>query len=170
MELEKINYEELYENAYNKDWKGWKDVKVVMEFIDTFSKSKKYPDSKAKHAFNFMNNYFVEKKILEIYPNLRFLGDDHEYLYKKLGCDIPDFISTKTKLTYELKTTYDIGFILSGKAKINWHKADRKLVYQTKDNTLYLLTDTNKVHKLCKLRAKFIDIKAYPYTDEDLGL
>ena len=120
MELEKINYEELYENAYNKDWKGWKDVKVVMEFIDTYSKSKKYPDSKAKHAFNFMNNYFVEKKILEIYPNLRFLGDDHEYLYKKLGCDIPDFISTKTKLTYELKTTYDIAFIHSGKAKINW--------------------------------------------------
>lgn len=166
---EKIDYKELEANCYNKYWEGWKYVKHVMDRVHEISKSKLYPDSKIKHALNFLNNYFVEERVKELL-HLNYYGTDHDGIYYKLGVDIPDFIDKKG-VTYELKSTWNYDFILTNKNLLNWHGADKKIVYQKSDNMLYFFDDErNTFIPIVYCRAKYIDMKRYPLEDKDLGL
>ena len=90
--MEKISYDELYANAYNKSWSGWKKLGKIMEIVERLgSKSRNYPDSKVKHALNFLNSYLVEKRVKDKL-HLNWNGEDHDGIYVKRGDAFPDFV------------------------------------------------------------------------------
>lgn len=160
-----IDYKELYKNAYNSKWKGWKDVIDIMTSIESKgSRSIKHKDSKVKHALEFLNNYFVEEKVKAIL-NLQYLGDDHEVLYDRVGAvNVPDFVDEKGE-TYELKSRW----LLDDVYRINWNGADHCLFYYKTENNLYEYYPEDDSFKLITgFRAKYINTKYYPYRDDQL--
>ena len=165
--MKKVNYDELYENAYNKEWNGWKNLGEVMEEIESNgSRSWKYADSKVKHALNFLNGYLLEKRVKEKL-HLEWNEDDHEELFAKGGeIGVPDFKDADGE-TYELKERWSFEDAM----KCRWNGADHCLLHLKTDNTLYEYNPVlNCFDKICYLRASFVDIKRYPYTDKYLGL
>lgn len=161
-----INYKELYKNAYNPKWNGWNELKDIMDSIERKgSRSIKHSNSKVLHAFEFLNNYFVEEKVKEILQ-LNYLGDDHEVLYDKVGAtNIPDFIDNNGE-TYELKSRWSTDDVY----RINWNGADHCLFYYKAENKLYeYYPKYDNYRFIASFRARYINTKNYPYTDNQLG-
>lgn len=165
--MKKVNYNELYENAYNKKWSGWKNLGEVMKDIESKgSRSWKYSGSKIKHALNFLNGHLLEVRVKEKLQ-LEWNGNDHDELYAKCGeiC-VPDFKDSNGE-TYELKERWSFEDAM----KCNWNNADHCLLHLKSDNVLYEYYPASKrFEKICHLRASYVDIKRYPYTDEELGI
>lgn len=164
-----ISFEELYKNAYNKSWKGWKELKEIMFVIEAKgSKSYKHKDSKVKHAFEFLNNYLLEKEIKNLI-GLEFIDpQSHEYLYDKVGDEVKaDFIDPVRNETYDLQCRWNFDDIHT----LNFHKADHKLIYIKKTNNLYEYdAGLDHCYLIKHIDARYIDTKNYPYEDEELGL
>lgn len=154
-----VDYEVLYRNCLNPNWSEWKEVIDVMRSIEEKgSKSYVYPNSPIKHLLQFLNNYLVERKIVDI-SNLEWLKNDHDKLTEKKGDAVPDFVN-KNGVTYELKS----GKNIENAALIrNWYGADRKLFYCTSDNNLYLYDSDKNSFKIIKrgLRAPYINIRRF---------
>lgn len=164
--MKRVDYEEFYSNVYNKEWCGWKNLGDIMKIIeDSGSKSIAYPNSKVKHALNFLNNYLVEIRVKEL-MHLNWYDSTHEFLYAKVGEAKPDFKNNNGE-SYELKQRWS----LYDATKCNWYNADHKLLLLKSDNSLYeYFSKECRFEKICYLRAPFIDIKRYPYDDIDLGI
>lgn len=162
--LEPIFYDELYENVYNRNWPKWKNLGDLMAFVEeSGSYCKRFPESRVKHALNFLNSYLLEKRVAEVL-HLKFFGDDHEAIYPKRGEQKPDFIDAKGE-TYELKErwSFDEG------ARAYWNDADHCLLHLKSDNCLYEFhRKEGRYEKICYLRASYVNIKNYPYDDKDL--
>lgn len=165
--IKKVVYKEFYQNVYNKDWSGWKNLgEVISEIEAQGSVSKKHKDSKVLHAIEFLNAHLQEERIKEVY-HLEYLDGTHNYLYARRGDAIPDFKDCNN-LTYELKSRWN----LEDATKCNWYNADVCLFYWKNDNSLYKYDRVNKKFHLIKenFRMPFINTKTYPYTDEMLGI
>lgn len=161
-----ISYEELYQNVYNPNWKGWRDVIDIMTSIESKgSRSIRHKDSRVLHALEFLNNHFVEEKVKEIL-SLQYLGDDHEVLYDRVGAvNIPDFIDENGE-TYELKSRWCFEDV----KRINWNGADHCLFYYKATNFLYeYYPETGAFVPITYFRAKYVNTKAYPFKDNQLG-
>lgn len=154
-----VDYEVLFRNCLNPNWSGWKDVIDVMRSIEEKgSRSFKYPDSPVKHVLQFLNNYLVERKIVQC-SNLKFVRNDHNYLTEKRGDRIPDFVNEKG-ITFELKS----GRMLEQAEKVkDWYGAKRKLFYCTGNDTLYIYHKESNTFDVVKtnLRAPYINIKRF---------
>lgn len=162
-----IYYDDLYKNAYNKNWEGWKEVKEIMFSIEQKgSRSFKHPTSPIKHAFEYLNNYLLEKEVKRV-MNLKFIKpESHECLYDRVGEDIlPDFIDCKGK-TFDMKCRWE----LDDAEKLNYHGADHKMIYRKANNTLYGYDEVlGSFVEIQKINARYIDTKNYPFKDEELG-
>lgn len=160
--MKQINYQEFYKHVYDKEWNGWKELIDIMNSIEQKgSISKKHPESRVLHALEFLNNHFVEEKVKQLLE-LEYLGDDHNVLYDKVGDKgVPDFIDSNNE-TYELKSRWNFDDI----NKIYWNDADHKLLYLKRNNTLYEIRKDGNF-PLGTFRARFVNIKDYPFRDED---
>ena len=164
--MEKISYDELYANAYNKSWSGWKKLGKIMEIVERLgSKSRNYPYSKVKHALNFLNTHLVEKRVKDKL-HLNWNGEDHDGIYVKRGDAFPDFVDANGE-TYELKERWSFEEAM----KCDYYGADHCLLHLKSDNCLYEYNPVlNCFDKICLLRAPYVDIKRYPFEDADLGI
>ena len=165
--MEVVKYEEFYRNVNNKNWSGWKNLGEVMTEVERQgSKSFKYSDSKVKHALNFLNSWLLETRVKDVL-GLQFFGDDHDGIYPRRGdANKPDFIDEKG-ITYELKERWN----LDEAYNIYWGNCDACLLHIKGINVLYrYYPETGEAVKICNLRAAFVNIKNYRFTDADLGI
>lgn len=156
-----IDYRELYFNLDNDTWPGWSDTAKIIKSIESKgSKSRNFPEDSFKHLINFLNNYFVERKVSEIF-GFKFNANDHDFLYDKLGDLVPDFIDNEGK-TVELKSGWNFDFLTG----LNWYGAERKFFFNRTTSKIYEINENNEPEELCDIKVKYISLKYLKMNDK----
>lgn len=89
-----------------------------------------------------IQTYLQEKEFLNIYPEFKFLGDDHDYIYdynpESLKSEpLPDFIDNRGT-TYDLKVNnYHMSAAHRFAKKSSYHNADGVLAFSIQDYQQY---------------------------------
>lgn len=159
-----VDYEELFENALNYRWQGWKNAYEVMKSVEEQdSRSFVFPNSTIKHLLQFLNNYMVEKRVKDKLK-LKWNSDDHDKFYEKKGEQKADFIDADGR-TYELKSrrTFE-----SAQKIMNWYGADVRLIYCTGNDTLYEYKQDESFEKICELKAPYVNLLRYDNIERNI--
>ena len=120
----------------------------------------------------FIKTYKYETAFVNMFENIKFLGNDHDALWVNepyRGEDkIPDFVRTDDNITVELKCyNGNINTIMyyNDSNKTKFHAADIIVIYSKADNAFYKLFKTDNYNKYTKCKGETFEELAKEFAE-----